>query len=183
MKKLMIILLIGMLSLGLSGVAFAGTTGDQTVAATINTSVALTTPPDVSGWAMDDDATNTTQSWAVVDANCPYSLTVKSTGDAKMTGDDSATTSLSNDFQLKYDNTVTSDDVTSPGTTLTLATVTTSGGTAPVLFQALDTPGDGQDVIGIGFSQAIVTGDPAYEATTQITYSITLTWTAGTTIA
>ena len=182
MKKLMIILLIGMLSLGLSGVAFAAD-GSQVVGATIDTAVAINTLDDVTSWALTNGTDDTYQFLVTVDANCPYSLTVKSAADARMTGNDTAETDLANDFELKYDSTVTDHSVTSPGTTLSLSTVTTSGGTAPVLFAALEAPADGQDAIGVGFSQLTEYGDPAYEATTQITYSITLTWTAATTIS
>jgi len=52
MKKLMIILLVLMLSLGLSGVAFAVTSGDQTVEGNVTATISITAPVAISTYTL-----------------------------------------------------------------------------------------------------------------------------------
>ena len=178
MKKLIIILLVGMLSLGLSGIVYAA---DQSISVKISDSVALTPPSNVTSadWTLGAATTTTLEALAVVDANCPYNLTVQSTDDAKMTGNDTDSTNIAAAFKLGFYSGHGSNSYTSYDGTLGLeTTVATSGESAQILFSEPLAPAEGQDSIGIKFSQVTVLGDPAYDGTTQIEYSITLTWTA-----
>ena len=201
MKKLMIILLIGMLSLGLSGVAFAD---DQEISAKITGSVALGVPTALSGWVLtfaagggatqnnstyDDTAPSAADPHAAkIDANCPYNLKVKfsatdfpvgDTADDKMSCQNTtsaAITDLAQVFQLAYY--LTGSAVTSTSSTETLWDITS---TSQTLVSA-GTPDDGIDIVGIQFGQRTTIDDPAYNGSTQLNYQIQLTWTASVSI-
>jgi len=202
MKKLMIILLIGMLSLGLSGIAFAET---QNISAQIAGSLTFSVPTVLSNWvlaydtstlpATDDNTTNDASAPGSADShtakivsNCPYTLVVKvseyptgETVDNKMT----TTVTTSNDtdldqaLQLMYYT--GASDVTSGSSPVftSLADVTT--GDQGFLTTTL-APDDGTDIIGIQFNQNTTANDPAYHGGSQLTYQIQLTWTASATI-
>ncbi len=197
MKKLMIILLVGMLSLGLSGVAFAGETQD--ISAKITGSLALTVPNALSGWVLTfnpavpgTDESNTTNAItaptavgpfaAQIVANCPYAVSVQVSQlpadedlDTKMTSTNAAVvTDLVNTFQLKYDSDHTA--VTSGSSTFTTLTDITTG--SVTFLTAAEAPDDGYDYMGIQFGQKTNVTDPAYDVNTQINYIIQLTWTA-----
>ena len=201
MKKLMIILLVLMLSLGLSGIAFA--TGEQAISAKITGSLALTVPSILSDWALTFTATdpgnntiNTTNATTVptavgpfaaqIVANCPYTVSVKVSQlpateelDTKMTSTNaSTTTDLTDTFQLKYDTDHTA--VTSGSSTFSSLTDITTG--SVTFLTAAEAPDDGYDYMGIQFGQETNVNDPAYDAQTQINYTIQLTWTASTSL-
>jgi len=203
MKKLMIILLVLMLSLGLSGVAFAADTQD--VSAQITGSVALSVPAELSNWVLAYDAANapatddnTTNDSTVPEsanshnakivANCPYNLMVKvsetafpagTTVDTKMTSTNTATTAdLTETLRLMYYSTYGGVTSGSSTTFAALANVTTGDQT----FLTAGTPDDGTDIVGIQFGQKTAATDPAYEGNTQLSYQIKLTWTASVSI-
>ena len=182
MKKLMIILLIGMLTLGLSGVVYAG---DQIIKAKINTSVTITTDPTeldgTTGIGYSEDWTDTTKT-IVIGANCPYDVVVKfassaypsgeTTPDVYMTATASPFTDLGEAFALGYTSGATSTDATmSEDTPITSSDVT---------FVSCPTDvGDGSDTLAIKYTQTITMADPSYHTTgTQLEYQIKLTWTA-----
>lgn len=184
MKKLIIILLVIMLSIGLSGVAFAGTTDDQLISGEITTAVAihtaaadLTTQTLTAGTTWGDTSKSIT-----IDANCPYNLDVRvstteeptgeTTVDNKMTANNSAYTDLGAAFQIKYTSGATSND----DTISSLTDITTSG---DIFVSCPENPTGGDDILLIEYSQVIASfTDPSYNvATTQLTYSISLLWT------
>ena len=203
MKKLMIILLIGMLSLGLSGIAFAADTQD--ISAQITGSLTFTVPTALSNWVLeydtstlpltDDNTTNDASAPAVanshtakIDSNCPYTLVVKvsefpsgETVDDKMTTTviTSNDTDLDQSLQLVYYTDASGVTSGSSPVFATLADVTTSD--QGFLTTTL-APDDGTDIIGIRFSQKTTANDPAYHGGSQLTYQIQLTWTASATI-
>ena len=195
MKKLMIILLIGMLTLGLSGVAFA--TGEQAIGAEIGGTVSLTVPGAVSAWSMtytagatttqdntraEDSTTTNSGSSAdtdtvIVDANCPYQLKVKvdsaaypDTADVYMSN---STTSedLTIALKLAYSDgrgAVTSYDLSQMAfnTAADPANPDTAITTGDqVFFDEPLVPDDGIDYIGIALNQQLVITDPAYTST------------------
>ena len=190
MKKLMIILLVGMLSLGLSGIVYA-VGGDEKVDITIATAVGITT----AGAAFSDADAAAGGDWTdnsnsiVINANCPYDVTVKfssdaepateTTADAYMTAidGDSVEWNLDSVFKLGYystGGTATSADVTmTSGTEITSSDVTFVS--CPV------EPLNGTNTLGIVYTQPISQyTDIAYTASgagAQLTYSISLTWT------
>ncbi|MBU4227183.1 hypothetical protein KKA86_06125 [bacterium] len=185
MKKLMIILLVGILTLGLSGVVYAGT---QEISATIATSVAITTDPvaltgtnitAAGGW---EDASKT----IVIAANCPYDVTVMVTNaihptgeaavDVKMTASVSPYTDLNNAFQLGYWS--ATGGATSTDATMSYPTAITTG--AVTFVSCPVDPPDGSNTLGIKYKQTITLADPSYELTgaAQLNYQIKLTWTA-----
>jgi len=217
MKKLMIILLVGMLSLGLSGVAFAATTGDQTISAKINSTLTLTVPNPLSGWVLEPNTTaatggtnttydNTTPSGeaarphtALVQTNAPYTLSVKASGTATPAGEGAADVYMTTSYddaqanvsaadliaalQLKYNSDGSSDvpdaDAAGGGANFSGLLAITTGDQQ---FVAVDAPASGYGYVGIEFGQTTTIGDVAYgdigSTTTQLTYSIQLTWTA-----
>jgi hypothetical protein len=193
MKKLIIILLIGMLSLGLSGIAFADESDDAVVSATIGTSVAITTNP------VDPSGTNVTSlgNWEptatiVIAANCPYNIDVKYTSSAWPTGETtpdefmtasvSPYTDLGTAFALGYDS-ATSAATSTDGTPMALATAITSTDQA-FISCPLD-PENGEDTVGIKYRQVTTLADPSYELVgdVQLSYQIKLTWTASVSIS
>jgi len=196
MKKLMIILLVVMLSLGLSGVAYADTSGDQTISATIASTLTLTVPEALSGWIFSPATSNTTSAstqtavgphTAVVVTNSPYTLSVlasaalpdyESVADTKMTTSyDGTEVDLGAAFQLKYNTTGGDGDNNTTSTHfLNLASVTIT--TAETFVTATSAPANGTAYVGIEFGQTTVLGDPAYYGGSQLTYQIKLTWTA-----
>ena len=187
MKKLMIILLIGILTLGLSGVVYAV---EQTATVTITTSVGITVDP--TALTGSNVATNAT--WTdvlktiTISANCPYDVKVKfssaaepateTTADAYMTAidADSVEWNLDSAFTLGYYSSgspATSYD----GTPMASATAITS---SDVVFLSCPVePLGGDDVLGIEYKQPIAQyTDIAYTASgAQLSYSIKLTWT------
>lgn len=183
MKKLMIVLLVLILSFGLSGVVYAG---DQIIKAKINTSVTITTDPTeldgTSGIGYNEDWTDTTKT-IVIGANCPYDVVVKFTGsaypsgettpDVYMTATTDPFTDLGEAFALGYFGSgATSTDATmSDNTPITSSDVT---------FVSCPTDiADGEDTLGIKYTQTITMSDPSYHTTgTQLEYQIKLTWTA-----
>ena len=185
MKKLIIILLVIMLGLGLSGVVYAG---DQIIKAKINTSVSITTDPvtldGTGGIAASEDWTDTNKT-IVIGANCPYNVVVKftstaypsgeTTPDVYMTATTSPFTDLGEAFALGYNSgtgAATSTDATmSENTPITSSDVT---------FVSCPTDiDDGEDTLGIKYTQTIAMSDPSYHTTgTQLEYQIKLTWTA-----
>jgi len=200
MKKLMIILLVLMLSLGLSGVAYADT---QNVSAKITGSLALTVPTELSNWVLTftstipgEETANTTNAAtapeaegpfaAQIVANCPYTVSVMVSQlpasedlDTKMTSTNaSTTTDLTSTFQLNYDTEHTA--VTSGSSTFSILTDITTG--SVTFLTAAEAPDDGYDYMGIKFGQKTNVTDPAYDATTQINYTIQLTWTASSSV-
>jgi len=202
MKKLIIALLIVILSLGLSGIAYADT---QDISAKITGSVALTVPTALSNWVLtydtatapltDENTTNDTSApadanshTAKIVANCPYNLTVKvcetafpegTTVDTKMTSTNTATTTdLTETLELKYYTSASAVTSGSSTTFANLADITTGDQT----FLTAGTPDDGIDIVGIQFNQYTTATDPAYEGSTQLNYQIKLTWTASTNI-
>jgi len=203
MKKLIIVLLVVMLSLGLSGVAFADTSGSstQSITAQITGTLTLTVPNTLSGWILLPAAANTTSDTAqtsggphtaVVATNCPYTLTVKASAalptgetdaDIKMTtsydGAPATATSadLTNAFQLKYNTAGGSgDNNTSSSVFSSLANVTIT--TPEIFVTAANAPDNGTAYIGVEFGQTTAAADAAYYAGSQLDYQIQLTWTA-----
>ena len=184
MKKLMIILLVVMLTLGLSGIVYAD---DQTVSATIATSVAITTDPTAltgtnivaaGDW---EDATKT----IVIAANCPYNVTVMVTSgtyptgeaavDVKMTASTSPYTDLGSAFNLGYY--LTGGAATSTDATMSYPTAITTG--AVTFVSCPSDPENGEDILGIKYKQTTTLADPSYHTTgAQLNYQIKLTWTA-----
>jgi len=189
MKKLMIILLIGILTLGLSGVVYAN---DQTIQVTVATAVSITTPPS----ALEGTAITAAGDWTdvtktiVIGANCPYNVVVKltntaypsgeTTPDVCMTATTDPYTDLGEAFALGYyatGGTATSTDATmSDNTPITSSDVT---------FVSCPTDvEDGSDTLGIKYTQTITMSDPSYHTTgTQLIYQIKLTWTASADVA
>ncbi len=206
MKKLMIILLIGMLSLGLSGIAFAAS--EQAISAKITSTLTLTVPTALSGWILapgtsaEAGGTNTTFDnttptavspfAAKVETNSPYTLSVEAsaslpsyenTADVYMTTSyDSTEVDLATNFQLKWNSTG------SAGATATTADHFSSLGnvtitTAETFVTATSPPLDGTAYVGIEFGQTTVATDPAYDDVEgQLNYQIQLTWTASATL-
>ena len=184
MKKLMIILLVGMLTLGLSGVAFADPTDDQLINGEITTAVAINTAAaDLTSETLTAGVTWTDGTcFILIDANCPYDLDVRvstveeptgeTTVDNKMTANNSAFTDLGAEFQIKYDGGATSND----DTISSLTNITTSGDT---FVSCPENPAGGDDQLEILYSQVIAAfTDPSYNVEgTQLTYSIKLLWT------
>ena len=204
MKKLIIILLVGMLCLGLSGIAFADT---QNIGAKIGGTVSLTVPTELTSdeWVMtytagggttqDNTKENSSSSTTVndytakVEANCPYQLKVKvdsaaypDTADAYMSN---STTSedLTIPLKLTYDSgnsNVTSYD-SAEMSYYTKAAITTGD---LVFYDEPLVPDDGIDYIAITYNQELVITDPAYTATgTQVIYQIKLMWSVSTVIS
>lgn len=189
MKKLIIILLVGMLSLGLSGVVYAD---DQTIQVTIGTAVSITTPPSALSDADITSAGDWTDSTKtiVIGANCPYDVVVKFTGsaypsgettpDVYMTATADPFTDLGEAFALGYysaGGTATSTDATmSDNTPITSSDVT---------FVSCPTDvEDGSDSLGIKYTQTIAMSDPSYHTTgAQLNYQIKLTWTVSADIS
>ena len=187
MKKLMIILLVGMLTLGLSGVVYAV---EQTATVTITTSVGITVDPTaLTGTGVTAGATWTDVSKTIeISANCPYDVKVKfsstaepgdeTTADAYMTAidADSVEWNLDSAFTLGYYSSggpATSYD----GTPMASATPITS---SDVVFLSCPVePLDGTNTLGIEYKQPIASyTDIAYTASgVQLSYTIRLTWT------
>jgi len=202
MKKLIIVLLVVMLGLGLSGIAFADT---QDISAQITGSLTFAVPAALSNWvltydtatasATDDNTTNDTSlpaaansHTAKIDSNCPYTLVVKVTElptgesiDSKMTTTvtTSNDTDLDQSLQLIYYTGASGVTSGSSPAFASLANVTTSD--QGFLTTTL-APDDGTDIIGIQFSQKTTANDPAYHSGTQLIYQIQLTWTAAATV-
>ena len=185
MKKLMIILLVGMLTLGLAGVVYAA--GEQTFDVTIGTAVSIITPPS----ALTDTNITSSGDWTdvnktiIIGANCPYNVVVKYTGsaypslettpDVYMTASTSPYTDLGEAFALGYY--ATGGTATSTDATMADNTAITS---SDVTFVSCPTDvDDGSDTLGIKYTQTIAMSDPSYHTTgTQLHYQIKLTWTA-----
>ena len=182
MKKLMIILLVVMLSLGLSGVVYAG---DQTLDVTIATSVSIETDPT----ALSNSDITSAGDWTdinktiVIGANCPYDVVVKVAStkypadepavDVKMSASISPYTDLGEAFALGYYG----SGATSTDATMADNTAITTG---DVIFVSCPTDvEDGSDTLGIKYTQTIAMSDPSYHTSgAQLTYQIKLTWTA-----
>ena len=206
MKKLMIILLVGMLTLGLSGIAFA--TGEQSVSAKITSALTLTVPDALSGWILDavgnaaSGSTNTTSDTtqtavgphtAKVVTNSPYTISVlasaslpsyEATADTKMTTSyDGTEVDLATAFQLKYNTGGGGGDNDTSSTAFNnLASVTIT--TAETFVTATSPPANGTAYVGIEFGQTTVATDPAYDVGVgQLNYQIQLTWTASATLS
>lgn len=206
MKKLIIVLLVVILSLGLSGIAFAETTtGNQTITAAITSTLILTVPTELTGWVLAPNtaaASNTTYDnttpeaaspfAAKVQTNAPYTLSVKASGIGTPTGEGAAdafmTTSydstpasnsaadLTNALELKYNGTG-SDDVPDASSTIFNALAVVTTGDQQ--FVAVSAPESGFAYVGIEFGQTITDSDVAYNSeNAQVSYSIQLTWTA-----
>jgi len=205
MKKLIIVLLVGILSLGLSGIAFADT---QDISAKITSTLTLTVPTALSGWILLPDTAavtetsnttyDTTQAavgphTAKVVTNSPYTLSVlasaalptyEATADTKMTTSyDGTEVDLDTAFELKYKTNGGSGDTdTSSSYFNGLASVTIT--TAETFVTATSPPLDGTAYVGIEFGQTTVATDPAYDDVEgQLNYQIQLTWTASATLA
>jgi hypothetical protein len=189
MKKLMIILLVVMLSLGLSGVVYAG---DQTIEVKIDTAVSIT----AEAGALTDNSITSAGDWTdisktiIIGANCPYNVVVKfasnaypdgeTTPDVYMTATTSPYTDLGEAFALGYNS--GTGAATSTDATMSENTAITS---SDVIFVSCPTDvEDGSDTLGIKYTQTIAMSDPSYHTTgTQLLYQIKLTWTASADIS
>ena len=186
MKKLISILLVVMLCLGLSGIANAATTGDQTISVKILTSIAISIPGDITDNSIvaSGDWTDDTEK-VVIDTNCPYNVQVKvsatalpsgeTTPDAYMTAITSPFTDLGSKLNLGYHS--TGGTATSTDETMTYPAAITTG---DVIFVSCPSdPEDGSDDLGVKFKQTTTLADPSYHTSgSLLEYKIKLTWTA-----
>jgi len=201
MKRLMIILLIGMLSLGLSGVAFAAT--DQTVDANVDATITLTAPTAISSWGLTpnpnspaagdnakdtvgNSANDSTYEGIQVVSNVPYQLTIKCDDAASLatnaksgylnaygTAYTSPAIVLTKPFYFMYKQ---SDGTISSGAS-TYTEVTTTDQTVVYITDAA-TDDDGY-VTTVTYSQPVHSGD---ERLKTDTYHILITYTATSTL-
>ena len=194
MKKLIIVLLVGILTLGLSGVAFATTSGDQTISAKINRTLTLTVPNPLSGWVLEPNTTaatggtNTTydntsatavSSFAAkVQTNAPYTLSVKASGVDTPTGEGAADAYMT----TSYDETPATDTAADLKNALELKYNTTGSNDVPDAvsttfdttlaevttgdqqFVAVSAPESGFAYVSIEFGQTTTDGDVAYKS-------------------
>lgn len=185
MKKLIIVLLVVMLSLGLSGVAFA-VAGDQTVEGNVAATISITAPGDITAFALaaDADPTNTDNENVSGDltviSNTPYHIQINcdtpTYGTAakmnKYTGTDYVTpaVTLTDFFHWQV--------ATQEGTTnTTTSSPTQISTTASTIAEIDDTATDDNGYITtLTYTQGVHYGDPVL--TSGNNYHIVITFTA-----
>lgn len=185
MKKLMIALLVVMLTLGLSGVAFAAT-GDQTVEGNVTATISITAPGAISAFSLVADASpaNTDNENAsgnlTVISNTPYHIQINSDTPAygtaakmnKYTASAYVTpaVTLTDFFHWKV--------ATQEGTTKTTTSSPTQISTTASSIAEIDDTATDDDgyITTLTYTQGVHYGDPVL--TSGNNYHIVITFTA-----